>query len=442
MCGIYICAQKRISDLSFPLLISGFFFGSIIAIAYARGGMGAFNGMGTEVVLSSQYSMMPTWFLIGVFLILCEISFEIAPNFIPKISSGILVSIIYVLMLSLSISKMYIVRDYATLHQATASIVQNYDQVIEDIRLQYVYPEDISSDVDWIKENRLFLFNSDKVYQYPYSGLYLYSCAVNDPVAELSETLRSGSFWIDYVNNSPQQSYTIVENTSDLKISGWALDDTTQSAPRAVYLEIAGQYYQLNQTNRPDVSQVYWNNSNGDSLGFEGWISLKDFSDGSYPVTLVVINNDGTSYYQSQITTVVVGDRTVDDPTIGLNEVSQDGAFCIDYINDSPWQGEIITDTTSRLHIVGWALDSTVQSTPQAVYLEFDGQYYPLALTERNDVSEVYFGNVDNSLCGFDCWISLEEYTPDDYTVSLIVICEDGTTYYSAPIADVAVSAP
>ncbi len=304
LCGCYVCARKKITLLVFPLLIAGFFFGNIIAIAYARGGMGAFNNMGTEVVLSSQYSMMPTWFVIGVLLVLYEILCPLKGKRWCVLCSCLL----YGILLLVSLSKVYVAKTYATLHQACAYIVQNYECIPEDNRLMYVYPEDITSDVRWIKEQQLFLFGENKVYSYPYNDLQNTVIEPSD-ILELPDIKAPpGIYWIDHINNIPISDQINIQADDGVALDFWALDSDHKAAPAAVWVEFADRYYQLNVTQSPGVAEFYHEDAYK-NCGYRGSILTDNLPGGTYTLKLIVILASHDAYYEVPITNITISEN-------------------------------------------------------------------------------------------------------------------------------------
>lgn len=124
---------------------------------------------------------------------------------------------------------------------------------------------------------------------------------VENPTYKLRATKKPGIFWVDSVNGTSIKASMTTKREAGFYLSGWALDNLTKNAPKAVYLKFGDRYYQLRQTERPDVSKVYLGNTNHSRCGYAGWVSLVDSPPGKYPVSLVVICEDGASYYESAI---------------------------------------------------------------------------------------------------------------------------------------------
>lgn len=127
-----------------------------------------------------------------------------------------------------------------------------------------------------------------------------------DPTDGLTAVSQPRTCWVDSVNNAALQAQTVANTISGLQISGWALDDLMQCAPQAVYLQFGDKYYQLRQTDRSDVCEAYFENTDSPMCGFEGWVSMDTYQPGTYSAQLIIISADGSSYYAAPITTVVV----------------------------------------------------------------------------------------------------------------------------------------
>lgn len=192
-----------------------------------------------------------------------------------------------------------------------------------------------------------------------------------------------------------------------------------------------------------------------DSLPSMG-LTMNGLTDGK-TITAFQFGGNGWKYYQDDMTVSfqevflqkepysyspyeAIAVTAVKNPTTGLSEVTQPRTFWIDYINSVSPQAQTATNIVFGLQISGWALDDVIQSAPQAVYLEFNGQFYQLHQTARTDVSQTYFGNTNSPMCGFEGWLSLDDCAPGNYPLSLVIVCEGGITYDTRVITTVGVS--
>lgn len=171
-------------------------------------------------------------------------------------------------------------------------------------------------------------------------------------------------------------------------------------------------------------------------LGGEGWRYYQD----TMTVSFQTVLSQKTPYTYFPYGTIEV--VAVDNPTVNLIAVDVPRTLWVDFLNGAPLQAESSANTATGILISGWALDDPLQLAAEAVYLQFDGQYYKLHQTDRRDVAETFFGNQNSPMCGFEGWLPLEGYVAGSYPANLIVICDGGSAYYSAHITSITVTNP
>ena len=293
--GVYkILLDKKLSTLCFPVLISIFFLGSILMVAYGR------TELGEGVVLNSQYSMMPAWFLVSIYLLFIEylfLKFDGLSNFkFSKYSVAL-----YLFLLFISIGKYNVTREWINNLQSCAYTVQHYNDVPDKMKTMYVYPAVISDRVSWIQAKNLFLFNDSIQYKYPYNDFSIAE-RLNININKPMNLIEHGTFNVDSISGSTVYGEIKITQNSGFDINLWALDSANSRVPSDVIIEFAGEYYRLNQIPRPDVAAVY-GNEYFDS-GFTGYISVFGVAPGKYPINLLAICNGGDEYYTAQIAVI------------------------------------------------------------------------------------------------------------------------------------------
>lgn len=291
---VIICAKKKVSEFLFPILIAMSAFGSMALIAIGRAGS---EGGYIAIALSPQYTTSSTLFLIGIYLIVVKCFLEKESIKLKKIVENSFSGILYIVCLCMSLFYFNTEGVYWIDRSIAGSYaLQNYDDIPDQIYLDCAYPFGKPTEtLEWMRENKLFLFAGTKQYKYPYGGFVL---APEVQEISLPATLTNASdCWIDSVNGTPLESgKATVASAEGIDVSGWALDEKNTNVPSAVYLEIDGRYYKLSSFSRPDVAQVYGSEKYMES-GIRGYISLSDFAIGSYQVNLVSFLSDGNSYY-------------------------------------------------------------------------------------------------------------------------------------------------
>ena len=308
---VTVCLKKRVTEYAFPLLMLMFFFGSMIVIAYGRGSS-ELNGH--LVASASQYATTPAWALVGVYLLLAQ---GVLANFqfqckLTGFCKAVVPAAIYAALLSVSLDKYTIAEDFLTRMQADAYIVQHWDGAPDIAKTTYVFPfsklnnNTMTELVDWLKENRLFLFKHEKDYQYPYND---YINNIQEEIVLPSQRTEPGNYHVDMVNDKEyEDGMSIVLGKSDwMHILGWALDETHEACPAAVYITVDDTYYSVTTIKREDVAVAYGNEAYSYS-GIESWIPMKDLEPGKHDVELTVLSADSKSYYVAAILSIEISD--------------------------------------------------------------------------------------------------------------------------------------
>lgn len=126
------------------------------------------------------------------------------------------------------------------------------------------------------------------------------SVGTEEPLSQGMVRMNSGNvvYCVETVNGVPVgDGIEVSVADKKLSISGWLIDQTNQTVPSEVYLEMAGRYYRLNQWERTDVSEAF-GNENYKCSGIEGSLYLNDTEPELYGLSLVAISADKTYYYE------------------------------------------------------------------------------------------------------------------------------------------------
>ena len=91
-----------------------------------------------------------------------------------------------------------------------------------------------------------------------------------------------------------------------LQINGWAIDQILLRDADAVFVKLGETFYECKKTNREDASLAVLGNSAFPMIGFEGWIKLDEYPPGEYPLSIIMIVNNGTEYYEVNISTISI----------------------------------------------------------------------------------------------------------------------------------------
>ena len=295
--AVIICARKKISSNIFPILMTISAFGSMILTATGRAGSDA-GYIG--IALSTQYTISCVLFLVGAYLLILKlVSEKTIEN--EKIATYNKVSAVFYIVFFFSSISFLNTEGFYWMDRSIACsyAVQNYNDVPDRIFDSYVSPYDKQFEIlDWMRENKLFLFSGYKQYEYPYDGFVLAKEIHEIGLPEIQT--EASDFWIDSINGIElEEGKATVKSVDGIDVKGWALDELNLAVPSEVYLEIDGRYYQLTSASRPDVAQAYGNENYTES-GVIGFVSLVDYTPGTYAVNIVGVSADGASYYRAQ----------------------------------------------------------------------------------------------------------------------------------------------
>lgn len=292
--GVYLLLNGYLKKYAFPILIVMFFGGGVVCQVYGR--MGAVN------ILKSQYALMPTLFLAGGYILICGVVRE--SNILKRKSfKQYILWFLYTFLLLISAASGESFFARATFHQANAYTVQNYEKVPDWLFEKYIGDLKNREILDWAKENKLFLFGSDRTYKYPYDDFYM--AEAQEPF--LPDThIEVGKWYVDSVNHiNPNQENIELTAGKGFDIEGWAVDNGAMSLPSAVWIVLDGHYYKMKPKTRVDVAN-YLENSTLTESGFIGYIYPEGLTAGNYPLELVVVSCDGTCYYSDIVCDVIV----------------------------------------------------------------------------------------------------------------------------------------
>lgn len=163
-------------------------------------------------------------------------------------------------------------------------------------------------------------------------------------------------------------------------------------------------------------------------FGGDGWDYYSDTMTVSYEPVLSEKQSEAESIYHS------ITIEQSNDPTVALTRRYSDVASScwVDFINSASAQmSEIHTTTSLGLQISGWAVDKDTRTAPEAVYLKFDNKYYKLHQSERGDVAELFFGNRNEQMCGYEGWLPLYNCAPGTYNIELVILYKDEVSFDS-----------
>jgi len=295
--SIYLCINGKLRKYLFLFLTTGYAFGATVVQTYARCAAG--------YIMGSQYCLWPTMFLTGGYLIclaaIKESGISVAPFLKKLFPWGMFFAI---MLISFSQIDTTLVWD-AKWHQANAYTVQNYDKGPDSLIAQFIRVENYKETLDWAKENEFFLFGDDRVYEYPFEDFYM-----AEELEELylpSRKSPQGPCAVDHVNGASTANGEIMLSPGKgFDLDGWALDEDASNIPSSVYLRLNGRYYKLRQSARADVAEGYENMQLAE-CGFMGYVRpSEDLLPGEYPIQLIVIAADASSYYDLEICTIKV----------------------------------------------------------------------------------------------------------------------------------------
>ena len=296
-----ICYLKKITKCAFPLLMTFFYLGAVALISFGRGGL--------SNILGTQYSCMPIWFWVSLYILSLQLWNEREQINSAKLPSKTLV-FVYIFFFLLS-NGYYdtVAKPFIDVLHASAYSLQHYDEIPLDMKERYLYPypSNIEESADWIRKHQVFLFGQNKIYEYPF-GDYIIAEKCDDIILP-KEQMDPGFFCVDTINGSPVTDEPIrIDAEIGLDFSLWALDNFHYTVPESVFVEIGGYYYKLKQLPRSDVAEVYQNTEYLNS-GFLGYVSTSTLASGVYPVNLIVVCEDAQSYYSSTVTLVEIGEE-------------------------------------------------------------------------------------------------------------------------------------
>lgn len=293
--GLHICVKKKIRENLFAILVAGNFWGASLAQTYARSA--------DANMLLPQYCFLPTMFLIGGYLLFSTEIKEFETN--NRCHDKYLHLIVALVLVPISLANSDTILGDAQIHQANAYTVQNYERVPDTLISQYIRIDDYKETLDWAKENEFFLFGDDRVYEYPFEDFYM-----AEELEELylpSRKSPQGPCAVDHVNGASTANGEIMLSPGKgFDLNGWALDEDASNIPSSVYLRLNGRYYKLRQSARADVAEGYENMQLAE-CGFMGYVRpSEDLLPGEYPIQLIVIAADASSYYDLEICTIKV----------------------------------------------------------------------------------------------------------------------------------------
>lgn len=135
--------------------------------------------------------------------------------------------------------------------------------------------------------------------EYPYNPYEKIEARLEEnPISQLHPTEISTPYVVDTANGVAPSNTVEVYRSQGLRLTGWALDDITKYSPSAIYFKVGDQYYQSIQTERADVYEYIGGYRGQPLCGFDGWISLRGYELGDYPVGLIIVSNDGRTYFE------------------------------------------------------------------------------------------------------------------------------------------------
>lgn len=295
------CADSEISKYIFPLSIIIFSIGSVCLISYGRSGLEG----GVANLLYSQYSLMPLWLWVGAYLLICEV---LRKRCTGEILSFYTPCFFYVLLILISIGKFHIFTTCSDFYSACAYTVAHYDEAPMTMRTIRVYPEDVSEEVHWIKENKMFLFaNPDNASKLTYPFYDFWIAELDQSFVLPDNEINPGRWYIDTINSEPLPDGAYLEVDEGFTIYGWAVDDLHATSPAAVYIEIDGRYHKAKTVVRPDVATAFGSETYTNS-GFQGYVSVNGLSPGEHEATLIILSGDGQSYYKTPFATIITSE--------------------------------------------------------------------------------------------------------------------------------------
>lgn len=292
-----MCKEKYITEMAFPFLMIAFFLGAVLMTAFGRSEL---------PILTSQYVPMSIWFIIGLYFGIVEMLCKKEKTILSLKGFSLFTFFVsFILSIGFYSSEAKPVLDNL---QACAYCVQNYDEITEGMKKTYIYPipEKIENRLKWLKDNHYFLFNESRKYTYPFEDCFIAEKMENFVLPPIKEE-TVGRFNVDLINGEPANLSSAITASADggVYFDIWALDDAHNSLAVTAIMEIEGKYYELKRYSREDVAAAFSNNDYLNS-GFRGFISTRSLEKGTHSVDLIVICDDGNSYYSTTLGTISV----------------------------------------------------------------------------------------------------------------------------------------
>jgi hypothetical protein len=243
--------------------------------------------------------------------------------------------------------------------------------------------------------------------------------------------LKDGKFGLESLNYRQFGANNPIRSDRFNTLIGWCFDFAGRSAPESVYLTLGEVCLKASRRIRTDIADRFGIDNakmNGFSVYFDGLTAIP----GINQCTIVMISDDGKSYYESGAFTLLGVDDAVysyEDIIGGKEKHEAALAYTVDSISGLPLEAESWKNEDKRfITIDGWCFDNIRNTAGLRTYLRIGDQYYSAVRYSREDVAQA-FNSDAVSESGFQCMVNVSDFETGDYSCSLIMLDDDGLAY-------------
>jgi hypothetical protein len=284
--------NRTVADHSFWVALILFSFAILAAVTAARVGFGA------QQALVSRYSSFSLLAVIGVYVLLAKLAFELK-SFVAAVLVGILCVLLLVGLPISYVEGVQVGQRMQTNRGHDIYILSTWkDQPDEALKLLFPIPVDLRAK-GWGAARILQRHDLNVFYEQQ-------SQASLPPLSKLSPADAATKSRMQTINDiqvhrAPrvrgEPTVALPQEAQFVTVTGWAVDAWAKEAAGGVYIDVDGKifpaYYGLE---RGDVAQVFKEPAYHYS-GFEGSIRASKLGEGMHALSIVVLTSDKERYY-------------------------------------------------------------------------------------------------------------------------------------------------
>lgn len=265
----------------FSISLILFAAGSSLVTTIGRVGYGV-----EQALVSSRYTPITSIGIIGLYLLALALSNSRSSKNRAFCYRVLLASLLIGLMVGYG-AGWQAGREWSANQSVAAYVLKTYEIQSDQNIMRYLYPvPSIARDrAHFLEQNRLNVFNQEMA-----------------NISELKQSSLETSYSLDTVDGVSASGALVFPINSTrqetITVTGWAVDDSARNVASAVFISVDGKtnIATLYGLERPDVATSF-HDSLFTSSGFMATFSSSILSPGRHAISLVIVSNNGLSYY-------------------------------------------------------------------------------------------------------------------------------------------------